>query len=130
MRQISGDINLLNHLEIFVISDYCRGVIKFFFLQGCYAGLIDSLGQPIGPTFKGQAVQEEMGCLPLEDEIYRLFETSVTNCHLTMYNIPEERKSHRQIFMFFICEMLAITDFYAKYLFLGLSILLEPIFKS
>jgi len=27
--------------------------------------------------------------------------------------------------MFFICERLAITDFYAKYLFMGLSVLLE-----
>jgi len=47
-------------------------------------------GQPIGPTIKGQAVQEELDCLALEDETDRLFETSVTNCQLTMYNIPEE----------------------------------------
>jgi len=50
----------------------------------------DVSGQPIGPTFKGQAVQEELDCLTLEDETDRLFETSVSNCQLTLYNIPEE----------------------------------------
>jgi hypothetical protein len=28
--------------KYFVISDYRHGVIKFFFLRGCYAALIDS----------------------------------------------------------------------------------------
>jgi hypothetical protein len=50
----------------------------------------DVSGQPIGPTFKGQTVQEELDCLTLEDETERLFETSVTNCQLTLYNILED----------------------------------------
>ena len=50
----------------------------------------DVSGQPNGPTFKSQAVQEELDCLTLEDETDRLFETLLTNCQLTLYNIPEE----------------------------------------
>jgi hypothetical protein len=52
----------------------------------------DVSGQAIGPTFKSQAVQEELDCLPLEDEMM-LLETPVPNCQLTLYNIPEERKN-------------------------------------
>jgi len=69
-----------------------------------WQSVTDVSGQPIDPTFKGQAVQEELDCLTVEGETDRLFETLVTNSQWKLYNIPEEWKSRRQIFMFFICE--------------------------
>jgi len=44
-----------------------------------WQSVTDVSGQPIDPTFKGQAVQEELDCLTVEGETDRLFETLVTN---------------------------------------------------
>jgi hypothetical protein len=55
-----------------------------------WQSVTDVSEQLIDPTFKGQAVQEKLDCLTVEGETDKLFETSVTNCHLTLYNIPEE----------------------------------------
>jgi len=51
----------------------------------------DVSGQPIGPIFKAQAVEEER--LALEDGRDRLSRKSVTNYPSTLRNVTEERPS-------------------------------------
>jgi hypothetical protein len=51
----------------------------------------DVSGQPIGPIFKGQSVQEF--CLTLENESDRLPRNG-GNYQSTLHNIPEELRSH------------------------------------
>jgi len=54
----------------------------------------DVLGQPMGPIFKGQAVQEEITALPLKMGPIGCPKTSATNCHSVLCKIPKEAR-HR-----------------------------------
>ena len=54
----------------------------------------DVSGQPIGPVFKGQAVQSSCTAWPLKMGQLRRTVTSVTNYYSTLPNITEERRSH------------------------------------
>ena len=50
--------------------------------------LTDVSGQPIGPIFKGQDIQDT-----LENETNKLSRKSIKNCQCTLCNDPEERSS-------------------------------------
>ena len=105
-----GTFNLLKYslIRVAILMSQAYLLWQAYLNNKCSFGILRSVewqfltdvsGQPVGPIFKGQAVQEEFlhyswTAWPLKIGPISCAETSVPNYHSTLRKIPEERRSH------------------------------------